>query len=83
MQSVEYRPKLKKKGTTSAQGCEALDGITAIIANENKENEVTDPSTVNKRKEPGEPAVVIAPNKKKEYKTKAKGAKKAPGTQKT
>jgi hypothetical protein len=45
---------LQKKGTTSAEGRKALNGITTIMANENKENKVLDPSTVKERKEPGE-----------------------------
>jgi hypothetical protein len=56
-----------------------LNGITTIMANENKENKFPDPSTVKKRKEPGERAILITPTKKK-----AKGAKKkAAGKHKT
>jgi hypothetical protein len=53
MKGAERRvsAKLQKKGSTSAEGRKALDGITTIVANENKENEVADPaSTATKRK---------------------------------
>jgi hypothetical protein len=56
-----------------------LNRITIIMAKENKENKVPDPSTVKKRKEPGERAILITPTKKK-----AKGVKKkAAGKHKT
>jgi hypothetical protein len=54
MKGAERRvsAQLQKKGTTSAVGCKALDGITTIMAYENKENKVADPtSTATKRKE--------------------------------
>ena len=81
MKGAERRvsAQLQKKGTTSAEGRKALNGITTIMANENKENQVPDPSTVKKRKEPGERATLITPTKKK-----AKGVKKrAAGKHKT
>jgi len=67
MKVVERRvsSKMQKKGTTSAEGRNALDEITTIMADKNKDNEATDPC-VKKRQKKGERAVLITPNKRKQ-----------------
>jgi hypothetical protein len=81
MKGVERKvsAQLQKKGTTLAEGRKTLNGITTIMANKNKENEVADPASTATNKKSGEHAVLKTPTKKK-----AKGVKKkAAGKPKT
>jgi hypothetical protein len=57
--------KMKKKGTTSADGRNVLDKIATIMANKNKDNGTTD-RCIKKRRKIGERVVLITPNKRKQ-----------------